>query len=60
MFRMKVNVISKEHIECELCHDTLVVTEIHGEGAGEFEVDNACPICDPDMTAYGDKESDWH
>ena len=57
---MKVNVISKEHIECELCHDTLVVTEIHGEGAGEFEVDHACPVCDPDMTAYGDKASDWH
>ena len=30
-------------------------------GSGlEREIDSACPICNPDMRAYGDKESDWH
>ena len=46
--------------ECELCKGTLVVSEIHGEGSDEYEVDHACPVCDPDMRAFGDKESDWH
>ena len=33
--------------DCELCHDTLIVSEIHGEGHYEFEVEYRCPKCDP-------------
>ena len=33
--------------DCELCHDTLICSEIHGEYGGEWEEEYRCPKCDP-------------
>lgn len=44
---------------CGDCFDTQIITVIHGEDSGEWEDEYACPKCDPDMRAYGDKQSDW-
>ena len=35
--------------DCDLCHDTLIVTEIHGEYGGEWEEEYGCPICSEDL-----------
>ena len=35
--------------DCELCHDTLIITEIFGEYGGEWEEEHGCPICSEDL-----------
>ena len=34
--------------KCGDCHDTLIITEYHGEGSEEWEEEYACPKCDPE------------
>jgi len=55
--------MSKEY--CEKCGGSGCITDIdyYEDDTGrclEREIDSACPECNPDMRAYGDKESDWH
>ena len=33
--------------DCEICHDTLIASEIHGEYGGEWIEEYRCPKCDP-------------
>ena len=35
--------------DCDLCHDTLIITEIFGEYGGEWEEEHGCPICSEDL-----------
>ena len=55
--------MSKEY--CEKCGGSGCITDIdyYEDDTGrclEREIASRCPECNPDMRAYGDKESDWH
>lgn len=46
--------------ECETCKGYTVITTInYDNNENEYEVDEACPDCNPDMRAYGDRLEDW-
>mgnify|MGYP001289917051 CR=1 FL=1 len=56
--------MTDKEMYCKKCGGTGCIEEIdyYEDDTGrclEREIASRCPECNPDMRAYGDKESDW-